>query len=223
METTEYIELVCSRDPWVRTETLQLGDVVPRKLMLMAARCCLMDPHWAVRDAAAELIGRVGSNRDGFRLLAASWDPSWDVRYTVLMSFASLKINRSTKRVREMLVADPHPVVRREAAWALYYVDREPGPALTSALQNEEVEMVRVAIFGVLYLVGENSALDEMLSYVQSSDFQVRGIIVNSLRKMDIRVEQLEKVKRFLATFILNEVQPGVKADAEAALLELST
>jgi HEAT repeat protein len=223
MDATEYVNLTCSRNPWIRTEALERGEVVPRNVMLTAARACLTDPHEAVRDAAVQVLEQFGNNRDGYRLLAASHDRSWDVRSSVVTAFATLKIAHTTKRVREMLVSDPHFIVRREAAWILYAIDGEVATSVTSALENEKDEIVRVAIYAVLYLIGDNTALKSMLAYTKSSDFLVRDNVVNSLQQMTVRAEHVEFLKDFLTTFVEGEEHPGVKGDANITLRELSS
>jgi HEAT repeat protein len=217
LEINEYLKLINSRNPSTRLCTL-LDEVVDRKLMLTAARACLTDPHDAVRDIAAEVLGTYGSNRDGYRLLLASHDKNWSVRSTVVESLASLNIVRSKDRVREMMISDPHRVVRRDAAWALYPLDQDAVTTITAALKNEEDGMVRVAMYAELYLLGDDNALQSMLDYAESTDFLVRDNVVNGLQYMTFRPEHVGFLKEFLTELIAKEEHPGVRGDAEITL-----
>lgn len=87
----------------------------------IAARAMLEDANFLVRNAAAEILGQTGSRQDVRRLRRALPDDQWVMRATVVDSLERVGGKAVHPLLNHAMLHDPHPVVRRDAAFALSY------------------------------------------------------------------------------------------------------
>jgi HEAT repeat protein len=122
----ELLSKLAGRDPNQREWALQQaldraeqrgGD--SRQVARVFARALIADPDDSVRMQANEALGDVGNASDLFALSERTRDRDWTVRASAYSSMATACGLRAAQRIKAGL-ADPHAIVRRFAAVALY-------------------------------------------------------------------------------------------------------
>ena len=219
----EVLLLYLTDDPseWIREEAVDILWTLGGPLARIAARSALEDPKWSVRSRAAEALGQEGSRLDVLRLVHALHDPEWVVRASAASSLGSLGGSKARQALIQALCQDVHPVVRRYAAIALADLrDKTLVSVLEDVLAREGEASARVGILHALYLLGERKYLRLWLSLLKDWDDTVRHCMVNAAD--EIAIEDRKEVIEALQEMIVTETNPGVKADAEKAVRELT-
>jgi HEAT repeat protein len=78
----------------------------------------LQDTNWRVRDQAADILGRIGTENCVEPLLAALHDARWEVRFTVVNALREIGDTRAIEPVRNLL-NDENPHVAKMASMTL--------------------------------------------------------------------------------------------------------
>jgi len=206
------------RAPEVREAAMKALVTRSEALGRTAARALLEDTNWCVRNAAAEILGEMGNRQDVRRLRRALSDEEWVMRATVADSLGQIGGTTVRPELLRTLQRDPHPVVRRDAAYALTYArSREVLPYLESALAAEKAEQARVGLLSALTALGQRERLSELLMLLDSEDASVRWAVINSLPEI-VRLEDREQAVHAIRTMLQHEENPGLQTDAPLAI-----
>src|SRR5579871_6469077 len=141
---TVLFHLLDFRSPQVREAALKSLAERSEVLGRIAARALLEDANHLVRNAAAEVLGQVGTQQDVRRLRHALLDDHWVTRSTAADSLGAVGGKAAHPALKNAMTTDPHPVVRRDAAFALSYANQSAVvPDLEQALAGEREEQAQ--------------------------------------------------------------------------------
>jgi HEAT repeat protein len=113
--------------------------------------------HAAVRIAAANTLGKVGSERSVNVLKAALDDPEENVRWFAVEGLRKLRATHTVPKISEMLTEDSSPRVRAIAASTLGELGQPAGiPALRKALGDDNERVREKAVAALLALANGN-------------------------------------------------------------------
>ena len=211
------LHLLDHRSPLVREESLKALFRRSKALVRLAARAVLDDANSLVRNAAAEVLGAVGTRPDGSRLTRALRDADWVVRASAAASLGYVGGKSAHPALKEAMRRDPHPVVRRDAAFALSYArEQEVVPDLEQALAEETEEQARVGLLSALYVLGQRQRLPALLAFLRSGAPAVRRNVVNWVPQL-VLSEDRGQAAQALDDLLLVEDNPGLRTDAGSA------
>jgi HEAT repeat protein len=212
------LQLLELRAPEVREAAINALAERSEALGRMAARALLEDANPLVRDTAAAILGRTGSRQDVRRLLRALEDSRWVNRATVADSLGQVGGKTVHRALLHAMTHDVHPVVRRDAAYALSYARHsEVVPSLEQALGVERAEQARVGLLSALVALGRRERLPALLALLASEDSSVRHAVINSLREI-VRAEETAQAVHAIRAMLEHEENPGLRTDAAQAI-----
>jgi len=215
-------QLLDVRKPEVRSTAMNALADRSEALGRTAARALLEDTNAVVRDEAATILGVFGNRQDVRRLRRALLDEYWVMRATVADSLGQIGGKAAHPLLLHTLRHDPHPVVRRDTAYALTYArSPEVVPQLEKALDTEQVEQARQGLLSALVRLGQRERLPELLALLTSEDCTVRHATINILPDcIDIADRALAIAT--LRTALETEEYPGIKGDGERTIEKIS-
>jgi HEAT repeat protein len=215
-------QLLDLRTPEVRGAAMRALATRSEALGRIAARALLGDTNAVVRDEAATILGEMGSRLDVRRLRQALTDDYWVLRATVADSLGQIGGKAVHPALLHAMTHDPHPVVRRDAAFALTYARSSAVvPDLERAAATEKAEQARIGLLSALVALGRGERLPELLALLESEDCAVRHATINYLRE-SVGPEEREQAVHAIRAMIEHEENPGVKIDATLVLNEIS-
>jgi HEAT repeat protein len=169
---------VLDRDSGVRGHCLSLlGEAYKgeptrknRFRMRLAARALLSDSWVCNRDDAVVALGSVGTRDDYHAVVERLEDKEWIVRASAYSTLASIGGRRAAPRFRKGF-DDPHPVVRRYAAVALWdLLGKAACDELLEALSHEADDLARIGFLVGLAHCGNAGAIDELRRFAANPD-----------------------------------------------------
>jgi len=215
-------QLLDLRSPNVREKALNALADRDERMGRIAARASLEDTDWCVRNAAAEILGVFGNRQDVRRLRRALTDEHWVMRATVADSLGQIGGKAVHPHLLHAMTHDPHPVVRRDAAYALTYArSAEIVPQLEKALDIEKAEQARQGLLSALVKLGQRERLVELLALLSSEDCSVRHAVINILPECIDPADGAQVVATLQAA-LETEENAGVKGDGETTIQEIS-
>ena len=130
-----------------------MGPEVPARLRDLLAQ----SPYAEVREAAAGMLGKIGSPDSTAALVAALDDPAENVRWFAVEGLRKLAAVQAVPRISEMLQKDRSPRVREVAASTLGELGQPAGvPALRAALDDPSERVRQKAVAALLALATDN-------------------------------------------------------------------
>lgn len=214
---TVLLHLLGDQSPGVRETAMEILAERNEVLGRIAARAALDDSSSLVRDRAATILGEIGNGLDVRRLTHTLQDSDWVVRATAADSLGSIGVTAALPILKKAMVKDAHPVVRRDAAFALSYSHQENViPDLEQALPEEAEEQAKIGILSALYALGQRGRLPALLELLQSEDSTVRHAVINSLTDI-VRPDDQNQAVQAIRDLVAHESNRGVRIDAEKA------
>jgi HEAT repeat protein len=221
---TVLFHLLDLRASEVREAALEALSVRSEVLGRIAARAMLDDTDSLVRNAAAEILGQIGSRQDMRRLSHALkvMDKDWVTRATAADSLGRVGGKTAQPALLHAMTHDPDSVVRWDAAFALCYAKRdEVVPDLEQALSAEKQEQTQVGLLGALYALGPGEYLSTLLKLLHSEDSSVRHAVINSLKEI-VRPADNEQAIQAIRDMLQHEANPGLRIDGAKAVDEIA-
>ncbi|MGC8668645.1 MAG: HEAT repeat domain-containing protein [Chthonomonadales bacterium] len=218
------LRFVADQSPTVRECAMSALRDVGGWLAAVAARALVTDPRPFVRSTAVATLAEVGSSVDLGRFIAAAQDPDWSVRTDAIPGLLRVGGHRTLAVLRSMVLRDPNPVVRRDAAIAISRHQMGPSLAqeLVSALNRELSPIACVGLVYALYCLGDRARIEQLVEMLRHPDPLVRCNVVNSIEPPDIREEDRDYVVSAVRKLLAEDNHPGVIGDAKSLLARLT-
>jgi aminopeptidase N len=132
------------------------------------AKAVQEDASWAVREAAAGVLGRLRGPGASEALLAAAGDPDPRVRVAVVDALAGTKRRVAGGAVARAAREDPHPYVRAAAARAVGRLKLKDARVVLEALLQVDShgDVVRAGVVDGLRHLGDPTAVELAMPYL---------------------------------------------------------
>jgi HEAT repeat protein len=180
----------------------------------IVARALITDAHPEVRSMATETLAVWGNKLDWPHLIRASNDRAWIVRHSVLNIHSKGKKTKLPILLR--LMADKHPVVRRDAALALAELNEASIiPQIEHALSQEKNHGAHLAMLFALYRLGQKHRLIEVFRHIRDASPDARTDVVIAVDLDAVATTDFPIVQSMLNTLIETEIDPDLIADAQ--------
>lgn len=162
----------------------QMGEEVVARLEELLRT----SPHAEVREAAANMLGKIGSEESVPALTAALDDEAANVRWFAIEGLRKLGAVEAMPRISQMLDEDEDPRVREIAATTLGELGQPGGvPALRRALRDPR-ERVRQKAAAALIMLARDS-------------YERMMVIAGALREEGLHAEAREVLNRVIETY----------------------
>ncbi len=173
------------------------------------------DPAAEVREACAQGLGYLGSEKAAKPLAEALKDPNVNVRRRAASALITVPAKSVQAQIEQALATDSSADVRRYAAEALAWIgDSSVVPALTKALKDPAPQ-VRLYAAQALGKLGDKRATTALVELFNDPDEDVRWEAVEAVSKLR------DPQARDALLAALNDPSPMVSTAAENALRAL--
>ncbi len=217
------VDLADDRSGNVREAALSaLAETDGRRARVIASGL-LSDEHVGVRITAIKVLLEFPRRRYIPRIKEALRDADWCVRSDAAMALAKVARPDDIELLIDLLMTDPHGVVRRDIGDSLGGIGNKALiPVLEDALAAETDELAQIGILYGLYQLGQNQRLAELIAYLDDDHPLVRCNVVNSFVADHVSAPDRVILRDALERLLLDQQTSGVWESAKALLKALS-
>jgi HEAT repeat protein len=182
------------------------------------------DRNAEVRMRATESIGALlrGSNLPAEAIVKRLQDQDELVRVAAAETLAEIGDRSAIGSLRNAM-ADRSPLVRSYVAIAIGTLgDKSDVKLLQRHLNAERSERAQVGLLSALYQLGLPRALNRLIRLLESSDYQVRCAVANSLDSLELRAVDVGVITSSLSRSLKLETTPAARSSIGSAIKSLT-
>jgi cyclophilin family peptidyl-prolyl cis-trans isomerase/HEAT repeat protein len=191
-------ELLIDEWPIMRAAAIRTTGAIDPESFLTLLSGMEPDPHWIVRGAIADVLGRIPGEATVDRLRAMLDDPDKRVVPSVIAGLARLKAPDMEPLLFAQLKA-PDTGIRAAAARAVGELKLSGGPAALRdayrAAESDSTDDVREAALTSLAAYGAAEAVETLKTALQARDWALRLKAAALIKTLDPAIETAEAIR----------------------------